>query len=522
MDFATLIGIILGVVAVVVGMVVKGADVMALVNPAAALIIFVGTFAAVCIAFPMNQLKKIPKLFKVLFGSNKKDLSYEQLLELFVHWTSESRKYGILSLEQQLDKIQDEFLLRGMKFVIDGVSAEDLEQILEAELEAIEERHAKGAAIFSQAGTYAPTLGVLGAVIGLVAALGNLTDIEKLGHAISGAFIATIFGIFSGYILWHPFANKLKQKSAAELEKKRLIIDCLLMLQEGTYPFIMKNRILGALSATERKKLEKGQKKMRSKKNRRSKKKKHEEHIDETWLIPYSDMLTLLFALFIVLFAMSSIDAAKFKQMAVAFRSELAGGTGNKEFLSDQKPNDEKELSASSLESEKIKKNAEAEVKQQEMNELKAVQKGIDKYIEENRLSSSFKTDLTEKGLKVTILENVLFDSGKADVKLESLSIAKEMSNLLVSASPREITVSGHTDNVPIANAQFASNWELSTQRAVNFMQVLLQNKELQPGKFSAVGYGEYRSIAPNDTQEGKAKNRRVEVFILPLTRNLQ
>ena len=153
------------------------------------------------------------------------------------------------------------------------------------------------------------------------------------------------------------------------------------------------------------------------------------------------------------------------------------------------------------------------------MNELKAVQKGIDKYIEENRLSSSFKTDLTEKGLKVTILENVLFDSGKADVKLESLSIAKEMSNLLVSASPREITVSGHTDNVPIANAQFASNWELSTQRAVNFMQVLLQNKELQPGKFSAVGYGEYRSIAPNDTQEGKAKNRRVEVFILPLTR---
>ncbi len=124
----------------------------------------------------------------------------------------------------------------------------------------------KEAAIFSQAGTYAPTLGVLGAVIGLVVALGNLTDIDKLGHAISGAFIATIFGIFSGYVLWHPFANKLKQKSAAEIEKKRLIIDCLLMLQEGTYPFIMKNRILGALSATERKKLEIGAEKMRSKK----------------------------------------------------------------------------------------------------------------------------------------------------------------------------------------------------------------------------------------------------------------
>lgn len=103
---------------------------------------------------------------------------------------------------------------------------------------------------------------------------------------------------------------------------------------------------------------------MRSKKNRRGKKKKHEEHIDETWLIPHSDMLTLLFALFIVLFAMSSIDAAKFKQMAVAFRSELAGGTGNKEFLSDQKPNDEKELSASSLETEQAKKQEEAREKE--------------------------------------------------------------------------------------------------------------------------------------------------------------
>ena len=103
------------------------------------------------------------------------------------------------------------------------------------------------------------------------------------------------------------------------------------MLQEGTYPFIMKNRILGALSATERKKLEKEQKKCGVRKIEEAKE-KHDEHIDETWLIPYSDMLTLLFALFIVLFAMSSIDAAKFKQMAVAFRSELAGEQVTKNF----------------------------------------------------------------------------------------------------------------------------------------------------------------------------------------------
>lgn len=261
MDLASIIGIILGIVAVVLGMFLKGASLNALLNPAAFLIIFVGTLAAVCIAFPMNQLKRIPNLFKIIFGGNKKEMTYEEMLELFVHWTSESRKYGVLSLEQHLDEVEDEFLMRGLKFVIDGVSTEDLEQILETEIEAIEERHAKGAAIFSQAGTYAPTLGVLGAVIGLVAALGNLADMDKLGHAISSAFIATIFGIFSGYILWHPFANKLKQKSAQEIEKKRLMVECLLMLQAGTYPFVMKNRILGALSETDRKKLEQGEEK---------------------------------------------------------------------------------------------------------------------------------------------------------------------------------------------------------------------------------------------------------------------
>ncbi|MGG0360206.1 flagellar motor protein MotB [Bacillus tropicus] len=258
---------------------------------------------------------------------------------------------------------------------------------------------------------------------------------------------------------------------------------------------------------------------MRSKRNRRHKNKKNEDHIDETWLIPYSDMLTLLFALFIVLFAMSSIDAAKFKQMAVAFQSELAGGTGNKEFLSNQKPNEKEELSAMILEAEQEKKQEKSGAKKEkEIDELKALQKKINRYIDEKQLSSSFQTKLTEKGLMVTILENVLFDSGKADVKLESLGIAKELSHLLVSAAPREITVSGHTDNVPIAKAKFASNWELSAKRAVNFMQVMLQNKKLPAEKFSAIAHGEFRPIDKNDTQEGKAKNRRVEVFILPLT----
>ncbi len=110
----------------------------------------------------------------------------------------------------------------------------------------------------------------------------------------------------------------------------------------------------------------------------------------------------------------------------------------------------------------------------------------------------------------VTILENILFDSGKADVKIESLEIAKELSNLLVLAAPREIIVSGHTDNVPIANAKFASNWELSSQRAVNFMQVLLQNKDLPAESFNARAY---QSIVQLLQMIQKKESQRIDVW---------
>lgn len=250
-----------------------------------------------------------------------------------------------------------------------------------------------------------------------------------------------------------------------------------------------------------------------------SKKKKHEDHIDETWLIPYADMLTLLLALFIVLFAMSSLDTEKFKQMAIAFKQELKGGTGKEEFLSEQKPPKDKPLVEDKKSEEEMKKELEELKKKQEMEELSDLQKKIDEYIQNNKLSLSLKTTLTERGLMVTIVDSALFDSGKAVVRMESITVAKEISKLLVAASPREIMVSGHTDNIPIANSEFTSNWNLSTARAVNFMQVLLENPDLRPEKFSATGYGEYRPVSPNDSVESRAKNRRVEVLILPLTK---
>lgn len=246
-----------------------------------------------------------------------------------------------------------------------------------------------------------------------------------------------------------------------------------------------------------------------------SKKKKHhhEEHIDETWLIPYADLLTLLLALFIVLFASSQIDQKKFQEIARSLNSALAGGLGVFDFPS---PVEQNNPQTSVPNKERLTKNQQQTIVEQEG--LREIQTKINQYIKKEHLQGELQTTLTEEGLLVTIANDILFDSGSAEVRPQDKSIAQEISRLLVMNPPRNIIVSGHTDNVPIHNSKFASNWELSVMRAVNFMKLLLENKQLDPRLFSAKGYGEFKPIASNATPEGRMKNRRVEILIVPNT----
>jgi chemotaxis protein MotB len=246
------------------------------------------------------------------------------------------------------------------------------------------------------------------------------------------------------------------------------------------------------------------------------KKQKQNEHINESWLIPYSDLLTLLLALFIVLFASSQIDQKKFQKIARSFNTAFAGGTGVLDFESPIEP---KQPPAQTKQENKQQQEKKKEtLDKQDQEELQDVKEKIDAYIMQKHLSGKLQTSLTEEGLAITILNDILFDSGSAEVRVKDRRLAKEISQLLVMNPPRNIIISGHTDNVPIHNAQFASNWELSVMRAVNFMKVLLENPKLDPRSFSAKGYGEFKPVASNATPEGRMKNRRVEILILPRT----
>lgn len=235
----------------------------------------------------------------------------------------------------------------------------------------------------------------------------------------------------------------------------------------------------------------------------------HEEHTDESWLVPYADILTLLLALFIVLFASADSNKVKFTQMAQSLNAAFSGSPSvfdNNRAISPEvensKPNESK------LDS--IKEQAQL----RETVELLKVKQELDQYIQSNKLVGELTTVLTDDGLMIRIKDTALFPSGSADLRAESQRFATEIAKMLNPLS-QQVVISGHTDNVPINTRDFPSNWELSSRRAINFMKYLLNQEKLKPERFSAIGYGEYRPMESNSVDGGQSKNRRVEVLIM-------
>lgn len=254
---------------------------------------------------------------------------------------------------------------------------------------------------------------------------------------------------------------------------------------------------------------------------KRSRRHEEEEHINETWLIPYADILTLLLALFIVLFAFSTIDSKKFEQLVKSFSVALSGGTGVFESAHVVPLSDEVVVLGSSLTENATvtttsRKRSQIEERiLQEQRELEELKSQIDAYIEEQGLSTQLTTELNQYQLVLRISDNALYASGSAVVRSDAQQLALAIAEMLVNYPGYDVIVAGHTDDRPINTLEFPDNWVLSWKRAYNFLQIMLQNEELDPARFSPIGYGEYRPVATNDTAEGRAANRRVEISII-------
>lgn len=242
MDIATLIGLLIGFGGLIGGFLWEGGRATMLLVKTAAVIVFGGTFGAVILSFTMEEIKTVPYFLKVVFVDRKID--YITVLDSLVETADKARREGLLSLESQLGEIDNPFLARGLQLVIDGTDPELTRNMLEMEIEAFENKEKVGQDIFMSAGGFAPTMGIIGTVMGLVHVLSNVSDPDKLGGAIAVAFLATLYGVGSANVLWIPFGTKIKGKSAKEVLLMELVLEGILSIQAGENPRVIREKLM--------------------------------------------------------------------------------------------------------------------------------------------------------------------------------------------------------------------------------------------------------------------------------------
>ncbi|MDI3328422.1 MAG: flagellar motor protein [Alicyclobacillaceae bacterium] len=241
MDLASVLGMIFGIGALVVAFVLEGGEVHALLQGTAALIVFGGTFAATAVGLSKEQIRSIPVLLKIAFAGKSPDP--HKLIRDMVELAATARKEGLLALEDRIEQYDDAFLKQGIQLIVDGVDPELVRTMLETDVHFQEQRHRQGIAIFEAAGGYAPTMGILGTVMGLVHVLGNLTNVETLGPLIATAFIATLYGVATANLIYFPIATKLKLRSREEIMIRELIIEGVLSIQAGENPNLLGQKL---------------------------------------------------------------------------------------------------------------------------------------------------------------------------------------------------------------------------------------------------------------------------------------
>ncbi|MDB7636484.1 MotA/TolQ/ExbB proton channel family protein [Ligilactobacillus ruminis] len=251
MDIFLIIGLVLGAICIVMALILKGASVAMLLNGEVAVIIFGGMIAAVLSSYTMADIKRLPKVMKVLMSNEEPDLN--GTIEKMVELSNIARREGLLALEAPVNELDDPFMKQGLELVVDGAEAEQIRDLMESEVDAMETRHHRMSGLFKTAGATSPTLGVMGAAIGLIGALGNLSDINKLGPMIASAFVATIFGIFMGYLVMIPFATRLEAKNEEEVLLKTLIIEGVMDIQAGHSAKVIEQKLYAQIPPEKRK-----------------------------------------------------------------------------------------------------------------------------------------------------------------------------------------------------------------------------------------------------------------------------
>jgi chemotaxis protein MotA len=242
MDIITVGGLLLGFVGIIGGMMLEGGHVGSIMQGTAAIIVFGGTIGAVMVATTKEDLKTGLSLLKLAFG-DAKGSDPEKIIAELIETAQLARKESVLAIENKLSSFSDPYMQSIFRFVVDGVDPQVLRDIFEAQLALEEENLNAGAKMYVDAGGFSPTIGIIGAVLGLIHVMSNLSDTSKLGAGIAVAFVATVYGVASANLIFLPLGAKIKRKIRQRLEVKEMILEGAIGIMTGLNPYIIEERL---------------------------------------------------------------------------------------------------------------------------------------------------------------------------------------------------------------------------------------------------------------------------------------
>lgn len=245
MDKISVVGLLVGLIAIIGGQVLEGGHVSSLVQPTALFIVLGGTLGAVLLQSPFHVFKRGMQMTRWVWIPPI--VNQKRIIEQILTWSQLSRREGLLSLESHLSGVKDEFTRKGLQLLVDGAEPHTIRELLEVEVDVFEEEWRQAAKVWESAGGYSPTIGILGAVMGLIHVMENLSDPTKLGPGIAVAFVATIYGVGLANLVFLPIAGKLKYYISRMVTTREMMIDGLVGIAVGDNPRIIETRLKGYL-----------------------------------------------------------------------------------------------------------------------------------------------------------------------------------------------------------------------------------------------------------------------------------
>lgn len=253
MDLTTIFGLVIGIGGILLGNVIEGGHVSSLMQFASGVIVLLGTMGAVMVSSRKDDLQLGLRMVRRVFSEDSEREAEKLMREVMDH-ARIAKKDGILALETRLENISNPFLRNSLRSVVDGVDPKLLEDTLHQQIEVEEGYLLAGARIWTDAGGFAPTIGIIGAVLGLIHVMGNLTDTSKLGSGIAVAFVATVYGVGFANLIFLPIGNKLKRKIQQEMKSRYMVVAGALGIQAGLNPQVLEMKLRAYLSSSYEKK----------------------------------------------------------------------------------------------------------------------------------------------------------------------------------------------------------------------------------------------------------------------------